>query len=93
GKRQALRDQQASIRTRLAAHEEGDDKFKDSLIALLQLSSNAWELFRSSTVEKKRRLAGFVFANLQLKGTTLCYELKKPFCWFPQCDDLVKWSE
>lgn len=92
GKRQALRDQQASIRTRLAAHEEGDDKFKDSLIALLQLSSNAWELFGSSTVEKKRRLAGFVFANLQLKGPNLCYELKKPFCWFPQCDDLVKWS-
>lgn len=91
-KKITLRDQQAAIRARMAAHEAGDDKFKDSLIALLELSAGAGKKFKSSNTEAKRRLVGFLFANLQLKGPTLCYELKKPFCWLPQCDDLIKWS-
>jgi hypothetical protein len=76
----------------MAANEYGDDKIKDSLIALVELSAGAGKKFKSSNAEAKRRLAGFVFANLRLKWPSLCYELKKPFCWFPQCDDLVKWS-
>ena len=91
-KKLSLRDKQAAIRERMAAHEEGDDRFKDSLITLLNLSVGAWESFKSSTTAQKRRLVGFLFANLELKGTELCYSLQKPFCWFPQCDDLVKWS-
>ena len=77
---------------RMAAHEEGDDRFKESLIALLNLSAGAWEHFKSSTTEQKRRLVGFLFANLELKGTSLCYSLKEPFCWFEKCSNLKQWS-
>ncbi len=91
-KKLSLRDRQAKIRELMAAHEEGDDKFKDALISLIQLTSEAYELFRGSTVEQKRRLVGLVFANLQLKGASLCYSLQEPFCWFAECRDMRQWS-
>lgn len=91
-KKQSLRDRQADIRARMAAHEEGDDKFKEALITLLQITAKAAETFRGSTIEQKRRLVGFVFANLQLKGSTLCYSLKEPFFWFTECPNLDSWS-
>lgn len=91
-KKLSLRDRQADIRARMAAHEEGDDKFKEALITLLQITAKAAESFRGSTVDQKRKLVGFAFANLQLKGSTLCYSLKEPFCWFTKCQNLDSWS-
>lgn len=90
-KKQALRERQVQIRSCMAAHEEGDDNFKESLITLIQIMSEAGDLFAGSTVEQKRRLVGFLFANLQLKGSSLCYSLAEPFCWFAECRDMRQW--
>ncbi len=46
-------------------------KFKKALSNIVTLMSNAYDLFMSSNVEDKRKLLGFVFENLQLKGSTL----------------------
>jgi site-specific DNA recombinase len=46
---------------------------------LVYLAARAADLFDCSTKDEKRQLIGFLFSNLSLKGTTLCYSLKKPF--------------
>jgi len=45
----------------------------------LDICSRAYELFEISKVEQKRQLINFVLSNLQLRGKTLEFELKKPF--------------
>ena len=45
----------------------------------MDICSRAYELFEISKVGQKRQLINFVLSNLQLRGKTLEFELKKPF--------------
>lgn len=91
-KKKELHEQQMDIRSRLEAVSTADDKFKECLIALISLASEAHDLFKGSNTAQKRKLINDVFLNLSLKGTTLCYTLKKPFDQFVKCTDLNKWQ-
>ena len=86
-----LREQQMDVENRIAANREGDDSFKNALISLISLSSQAYELFTISTIEQKRKLLNFVFANLSLNGRTLCYSLRKPFDQFINVTKIEEW--
>jgi site-specific DNA recombinase len=86
-----LRDQQIDIETQMQSCREGDDSFKESMLFLLDIASEAHGIFTGSTIDEKRQLLNFVFANLKLNGTTLCYSLKKPFDQFIKCTDRQEW--
>ena len=86
-----LRNQQADLETHIAANREGDDGFKNTLISLVSLSSQSLDLFTVSTIEQKRKLLNFVFANLSLNGRTLCYSLRKPFDLFLNLAKAEEW--
>lgn len=90
-KKTALNERLDEIDLQLKDDRNGDENFKETLISLVELSSQAHELFKSSTVEQKRRLVNFMFANLNLKGATLCYSLKKPFDQFMKCTNDSQW--
>ena len=90
-KKSSLRSQQMEVENHIAANREGDDSFKNSLISLVSLSSQAHELFTLSSVEQKRKLINFVFANLSLNGRTLCFSLRKPFDQFINCTNEQEW--
>ncbi len=75
----ALKQRQHEISTRLSNHEKGDDSFKETVESLFTLASQAYGMFESSEIEQKRRMIAFVFTNLRLKGSTLEYDLRKPF--------------
>ncbi|MBN8820638.1 MULTISPECIES: recombinase family protein [unclassified Spirosoma] len=90
-KKSSLRSQQMDVENHMAANREGDDSFKNSLISLVSLSSQAHELFTLSSVEQKRKLINFVFANLSLNGRTLCFSLRKPFDQFINCTYEQEW--
>lgn len=81
-KKSALNQRLEEISLLLEDDRYGDENFKETLINLMELASRAHQLFQGSTIEQKRRLVNFMFANLELKGTTLCYSLKKPFDQF-----------
>ncbi len=70
---------QHEITNLLSSQVEADKAFQITLKALLELCSNSYELFASSHIEQKRKLIGFVLANLQVKDGSICYSLKKPF--------------
>ena len=74
---------------RTARH--ADDSLKNAMIALLDIAAEAYDLFKNSTVDEKRRLINFMFANLELKGTTLCYSLKKPFDQMVNLTNCQEW--
>lgn len=74
-----LRQQQIRLENNIENARVGDDAFKETMLNLLEIATRAHDHFQCSSTEQKRKLVNFVFANLQLKGTTLCYTLKKPF--------------
>ena len=86
-----LREQQVDIENHMSANREGDESFKNALISLVSLSSQAHDLFTGSTVEQKRKLLNLVFANLSLNGRTLCYSLRKPFDQFAATTKTEEW--
>ena len=90
-KKGRLRDQQKAVENLIAANREGDDSFKNALISLVTLSAKTHELFTASTIEQKRKLLNYVFANLSLNGRTLCYSLRKPFDQFIKVVKIEEW--
>lgn len=90
-KHQAMIERQQEINRELEGHHEGNDQFKIALSMLVTLASKAWDIFQSSTIDEKRQLIGYVFSNLEMKGPTLCYSLKKPFDLFVNLADHQDW--
>ena len=90
-KKEALRKEHYDITLQLTDHHKGDENFKDTLIALLNMASEAHTVFNSSTIAQKRQFLNFLFANLQMKGATLCFTLKKPFDMFAEVRTCNEW--
>lgn len=67
------------IQEMLERHHSGDEQFRIAVSTMVLLASKAAEIFDRSETEEKRQLIGYVFSNLELKGATLSYSLKKPF--------------
>lgn len=86
-----LQDELQDLDDKTKAYRAGDDGFKDALIALVSLSADAHELFRSSTIEKKRLLIKLVFSNLEMKGEKLGYTLNRPFDMFIKPTNCYEW--
>ncbi len=78
-KRAKLRQSQIDIEEKISASRAGDDGFQDAMLTVLNVCSRARQIFQGSTIAEKRSILNFILSNLQLKGTTLCYEYKKPF--------------
>jgi site-specific DNA recombinase len=63
----------------LQDHFVADDKFTDTLTALLELTSRAHELFLISEPAQQNKIMRFVFSNLVLNGKKIEYTMNKPF--------------
>ncbi|MDH5723806.1 MAG: hypothetical protein OEY94_10870 [Alphaproteobacteria bacterium] len=59
---------------------------------MVTLASQAADLFDRSTTEEKRKLIGYVFANLELEGQKLRFSLKKPFDLFVDLTSCQEWQ-
>ena len=93
-RREQLRERQIEVENQLAANRQGDDSFKDAMLLILDLCSQAADLFKASTnVEQKRRMLNAVFQNLALDERTLCYSYKIPFSDFVEMRKVGKWSD
>lgn len=56
-----------------------DDKLFKKLLDFINVTTNAYETFKGSTIDEKREFLNFVFSNLNLKGGNLDYSLAFPF--------------
>ncbi len=72
-------------------HQEGNEEFKIALTTLVSLASKVHEIFKSSKTDIKRALMGFVFSNSEMRGVTLCYSLREPFCGLQNLTEYQEW--
>ncbi len=79
------------VQEMLERHHAGDEQFRIAVTTLVSLASKAAEIFDRSTTDEKRQLMGYMFTNLELKGSTLCYKLKKPFDLFVNLTSYQEW--
>ncbi len=91
-KRATLRKAQMEAEKLIQANRAGDDRFKDTMLALLSTASEAHKVFVGSTNEEKRILMNHVFQNLSLNGRKLEYTLRKPFDDFQRCTEIEEWQ-
>ena len=92
-KKSQIKDKQYELDSLILTYDKADDKFTKKLCALLTIASDSDKIWTGSTISEKRELLNFVFANLQLKGATLCYTLRKPFDNMLNQADCIKWRE
>lgn len=63
----------------IEAHNKADDNFANMLISLIELASDTYKAFTSSTIAEKKSLVNLVFANLFLNAEKLDFKLRPPF--------------
>ncbi len=86
-----FKERQFELTDLIRTYDHADDEFTKRMELLLNLTHEAPQLWAGSTITQKRELLNFLFANLTLKGATLCYELRKPFDSMFAGDDCPKW--
>lgn len=55
------------------------------------VAANARELWNSSKQSVKRQLLEILVANSQIEGSTVCFNLKKPFDYMVKTANFTKW--
>ncbi len=71
------------LKNKVTAHEKADIGFDETILGLLDIATQARNIFdRSQNLELKRLLLKFVFESLTLTEGTLTYKLKFPFEMF-----------
>jgi DNA invertase Pin-like site-specific DNA recombinase len=90
-KRAHIQDKLDDLQNLLSANPKENDDFSKSMISIMKFCSEIIPLFEGSTIGDKRKILNFLFANLQLKGTSLCYSFNYPFDELVKCDTFEKW--
>jgi len=88
---QTLRDELEEINIKLDQLQEADDTYFITSKYILDLSSRAFELFKSSEVEEKRQLIKLILSNLELKDDKLVWQVHKPFDLILEMNDCTLW--
>ena len=71
--------QKANIEHKIQVLSRADSEFNKSLGTIFELLSKAYQLFKSSEIEEKRRIITIMFPNLLLDRETLVFTARKPF--------------
>ena len=71
--RTQFKERQVDIIDMLYAYDRADEAFGNTMEQLAKIALGAYENFKGSNRCEKREWLNFVFSNLSLKGSTLCY--------------------
>lgn len=78
-KARGWREEQATIRRRLSAHEAADQGYMEAGLALLELARKAVPLYERQDSDGKRRMLGIMHSNSYWDGEELEVEWRQPF--------------
>ena len=85
------KEKQEDLLLQMEDHNKADENFYITAATVLDLSSRALEIFRSSEVNEKRALLKFLLQNCVLNGRKLLFELKTPFDVIAQYGKTQNW--
>ncbi len=69
----------AELQARLSVLNRDTGKDIDIMMALFDVTANAKRIMVGSIIPEKRALLNLILSNAKLDGTSLCFDLKKPF--------------
>lgn len=90
-KRQSLIERRDALMQEVAQHNNADDKFSERMQDVVKISGNAYEHFKLSNTEGKRRLVNLVFSTVKLRGKNVEYSLRSPFDQFVKVENIGEW--
>ena len=79
------------LKGKLLKHSYIDDNANEIANCIFDFAANARELWNSSKQEEKRQLLEILVANSQIKDSSTCFYLKKPFDTMVKTANLTKW--
>ncbi len=88
---QTFRDQLDEITTSLDRLQDAEDNYYITTKLLLEVSNQAFDVFMSSEVEKKRMLIKLVLQNLTITGDKIVWDAHSPFREIIKCSDRLLW--
>lgn len=71
-----------NLESQITKLNDANDDFEITVEYLLDIASKSYSLFKSSGIDKKRRILKLVFPNFYLDGQNLSYDIRKPFDLF-----------
>ena len=81
---------QEELINQMKNHSDGDESFYITAGMVLNLAQRAKDIFKSSKVDEKRQLLGFLLSNSVLSGKKLEFSIRSPFDVLSNCKgDLV----
>ena len=90
--KQNIEIEQKTLENKIAELSTDNKEIEITLEYLLDLVSRVNSLYKSSRIDKKRRILNLVFSNFFLNGSNLSYELKRPFDLFiKRSNRLLNW--
>jgi hypothetical protein len=90
-KKEQLKERQYELTDLLATYDRVDDQFSKKLATLINITNNAYETFKGSTISEKREMLNFIFSNLSLKGCKVHYSLVFPFTELEKLANCSEW--
>lgn len=91
--KQNIEIEQKTLENKIAELSTDNKEMEITLEYLLDLVSRVNSLYKSSRIDKKRRILNLVFSNFFLNGSNLSYELKRPFDLFiKRSNRLLNWA-
>ena len=89
-KRNEIQVKMNRLKNKVSAHEKADNSFDETILGLLDIATQAGNIFdKSNNLELKRLLLKFVFESLTLTEGELTYKLRFPFNEFINSKILV----
>jgi site-specific DNA recombinase len=85
------RSKQTVLQAKIDNLKKSDESFYRTIETILQVVTNAGNLFKSSGMDAKREILSLAFQNLELDGPNLIYEWSPLFEKVAYCIDHPKW--
>ena len=90
-KQEQLKDRQYELTDLIASYDNIDDKLSKKLVTLINITQNAYETFKGSTIDEKRELLNLLFGNLNLNGPKLEFDWAFPFDHMAKLTNCPDW--
>ena len=85
-KTETIETQKALLENQLKSMKQSTEQFIDHGKNIIEVSKQAYNLYKQQTAEEKRRLLNVMFDTITVENRIVKYTYKKPFCYFAKCD-------
>ena len=92
-KKKELKDRLDELTDLIKSYDDIDDKLSKKLLDFINITTNAYEIFKGSTMDEKREFLNFIFSNLTLRDGKVHYSLAFPFDKLQEIASCRMWRE